>query len=187
MLVTSRGREQNRLMVSIITAPRERKGSRKAARSLRFAGLQRLIRRRHDDLSGLGLRALAGVHREYTLVELGLDRAGIDRISERDAVAVRPFAALARDRQRAVFERQLEIIRIDAGHVHGDRRAVIGVRDVNRRLVRRPHDFGAWRLPGHEVIEETHRIPAQEGPEASAIAVWNEVVHWVVLLFEDYG
>ena len=49
------------------------------------------------------------LHGEHALVELGFDRVRIDRISERDVVAIRALAALAGDRQPAVLERQLEI------------------------------------------------------------------------------
>src|SRR3954466_9540438 len=146
---------------------------------LLLAAVEGLLRRAGDeDLARPGFGVLVGVDGEHALVELRVDLVRIDRVTQLDRVLTGLFATLAGDRERTGLEGEVDVIGVDARHVDGDGGAIVAVLDVHRRREGRPHDLRAGRLPGDEVIEETHGIPADEGPEASAIAVWSDGAHW---------
>jgi len=86
MFVTSQAVNRAVYSVSIITPLGARKCSPRGSRSPRFAGLQRLVRGRHEDLSGLCFGALVGVQREHTLEPGGCQ---VMRSSKRRALRAR--------------------------------------------------------------------------------------------------
>src|SRR5689334_9912562 len=81
---------------------------------LRLAALERLLHLAGSealerDLLRLGLGALRRVQAQHALFERRLDRVGVVLVAERHRVPVAALAALARDRELARLERQVEV------------------------------------------------------------------------------
>src|ERR1051325_6260261 len=148
------------------------------------AVLERLLLRRavEGDLARLGLGLLVGTQGQYAAFESGLDVVRVERVAERHAVGIASVVRLPADRQHSILERQLDVGGAEAGHVGRQDRGVVRVLNTDRRRVGCPDRFAARRLPAQQIINQTQRIPSEEGPGASTIRKRNESVHvWDLL------